>query len=219
VGLPAVEDTPAGAGDPQVLGAALPLSGKRRLVGEAAARGLTLAAGTYDRAAGGGVAIDGVPLAFEVALEDAGEGKARAAEAVDALAAAGAIAVVGPVDRDAADEAAGRAAALGLPLITLDVAESASGAAAPTVFRAVISVEARARALAAHALAKGVKRFAVLAPEIAYGTRAAAAFRAEVEARGGQIVAEVRYPKETTSFVDPTAAKCSRRPTNGGVDV
>jgi ABC-type branched-subunit amino acid transport system substrate-binding protein len=144
-----------------------------------------------------------VPLPFEIALEDAGDGKAGAAAGVDALAAAGAIAVVGPVDRDAAEEAAARAAAHGLPLVTLDVAESGAGSAQPTVFRAVISVEARARALAAHAAAAGITRFAILAPELAYGARAAAAFRAEVAARGGEIVAEVHYPRDTTSFVDP----------------
>ncbi len=191
-----------GAGDPQLVGAILPLSGKRRLVGEASARGLTLAASTYDRGAGGGVSVDGVPLPFEVVLEDAGEGKEQAAAAVETLARRDVIAAIGPVDRDAADEAARRAEALGLPLLTLDVTEPSAGGAA-NVFHAVISVEDRARALAAHAVAKGARRFAILGPDIAYGSRAAAAFRKEVTSLGGSIVVEERYPGDATAFVGP----------------
>lgn len=204
VGLPGEEaGGPAGAGDPQIVGAVLPLSGKRRLVGEATARGLTLAAGTYDRGAGGGVAVDGIPLPFEVTLEDAGEGKGRAAAAVEALAAAGAVAIVGPVDRDAVEEAGARASALGVPLVTLDVGESGGAAPGPLVFRAVVSVEDRARALAARAALQGVSRFAILSPDIGYGTRAAAAFRKEIEARGKTIVADEHYAKDATSFAEP----------------
>src|SRR5262249_44750836 len=123
VGLPEETEEGRAAGvDPQLIGAVLPLSGKRRLVGEAAARGVGLAAGTFDRGAGAGIAQEGVPRPFEVAVEDAGDGKGRAAAAVDQLAGAGAIGVVGPVDKDAVDEAARRAEALGIPLVSLDVA-------------------------------------------------------------------------------------------------
>jgi ABC-type branched-subunit amino acid transport system substrate-binding protein len=196
VGLP--DDAEAGPGgvEPGRVGALLPLSGKRRLVGEAAARGVAMAAGAFDRTEG-----EGAPL--EVAVEDSGDGKGRAAAALDQLAAAGVIGAVGPVDKDAADEAARRAEALALPLITLDVAEAGGGASAPTVFRAVIPVESRARALAAWALAQGARRFAVLAPDLPYGSRARAAFEKEVSAGGGQIVATETYKKDATMFVEP----------------
>lgn len=176
----------------RLVGALLPLSGKRRLVGEAAQRGLALAAGAFG---------DG---SLEVALEDVGEAKGRAAEAVDALAARGVVGLVGPADKDSAEEAARRAEALGIPLVTLDVGDVPL-AGSPHVFRVVVPVEARARALAAWALAKGRKRFAILAPDIPYGQRAAAAFRAEVLAGGGDIVADEKYPKDATSFVGPVA--------------
>src|SRR5262249_2804100 len=158
-----------------------------RLVGEAAARGVGLAAGTFDRGAGAGIAEEGVPRPFEVTVEDAGDGKGRAGAAIDQLSAAGVIGAVGPVDKDAADEAARRAEALGLPLVTLDVAET-GGPGSPYVFRAVIPVETRARALAAWALAHGARRFAILAPDIPYGARARSAFEKEVVAGGGQVV-------------------------------
>jgi ABC-type branched-subunit amino acid transport system substrate-binding protein len=203
-GLPDESEATVGGVDADRVGALLPLSGKRHLVGEAAARGVAVAAGTYDRGAAGGIAEDGVPRPFEVALEDAGEGKGRAAAALEALAAAGAVAVVGPVDRDAADEAARRAETLAIPLVTLDVAE-AGAAATPYVFRAVVPVEARARALADWAVARGARRFALLVPDLPYGARAAAAFSAEVEARGGRVVARESYKKEAVAFVEPVA--------------
>jgi ABC-type branched-subunit amino acid transport system substrate-binding protein len=176
----------------RLVGALLPLSGKRRLVGEAAQRGLALAAGAFGEGS------------LEVTLEDVGEAKGRAAEAVDALAARGVVGLVGPADKDSAEEAARRAEALGVPLVTLDVGEVPL-AGTPHVFRVVVPVEARARALAAWALAKGRKRFAILAPDIPYGQRAAAAFRAEVQAGGGEIVADEKYPKDATSFIAPVA--------------
>src|SRR5262249_39734768 len=62
---------------------------------------------------------------------------------------------------------------------------------------------ARAGACAGWAVAGGARRFAILAPDIPYGARAAAAFQKEVEARGGTVVASEKYKKETTSFVEP----------------
>src|SRR5262249_2183744 len=48
IGLPEEEAAAESGVDPQRIGALLPLSGKRRLIGEAAARGVGLAAGTFD---------------------------------------------------------------------------------------------------------------------------------------------------------------------------
>jgi ABC-type branched-subunit amino acid transport system substrate-binding protein len=182
----------AGGEDPRLFGAILPLTGKRRLVGLAAQRGVAMAAGTYDRTG-----------AFSVIVRDAGEGRTRAGSALDELVAEGVIGVVGPMDRDATEEAAARAETLGVPLVTLDVSGDALSAGSPHVFRIVIPVEARAKALAAWASAQGLKRFAILSPELAYGTRAAQAFKEEVLAQGGEIVAEATYAKDVTAFVGP----------------
>jgi branched-chain amino acid transport system substrate-binding protein len=184
--------TVSGGEDPRVFGAILPLSGKRRLVGLAAQRGVAIAAGTYDRSG-----------SYSVLVRDAGEGRARAGSAVDDLTGEGVIGLVGPMDRDATEEAAARAEALGVPIVTLDVSGESLGAGSPHVFRIVIPVEARARALAKWGHANGIKRFAILAPELGYGTRAAAAFKAEVIALGGEVVAEATYAKDVTAFVGP----------------
>src|SRR5262245_53488212 len=55
----------------------------------------------------------------------------------------------------------------------------------------------RARALAKRALALGVKEFAILAPDSAYGRGVTTAFVAELEAGGGSVVKTVTYPTET----------------------
>jgi ABC-type branched-subunit amino acid transport system substrate-binding protein len=68
------------------------------------------------------------------------------------------------------------------------------------VFHMRHSPEARARVLARRALAKGIKKFAVLAPENDYGKSTTAAFSDEVAKGGGTIVETVTYPEKTDSF-------------------
>jgi ABC-type branched-subunit amino acid transport system substrate-binding protein len=193
---------PGGDAASGVIGVLVPLGGKRRLVGEALLRGVTLVIGAFDpQNAGGATATAGPPLSAEV--RDAGESPEQAAHAVDELAQAGAVAFVGPADKDAARAAAERAEAAGLPMISLDVAEVANADASPHVFRLVVPVEARARALARAAVAAGARDFAVLSPDIGYGTRALAAFRDEVDKLGGKVVVTATYAKNATTFIDP----------------
>ncbi len=179
-----------GAGDPSLLGAALPFGNG---VAERAAEGLALAAGAPDGK--GVVAIETRPATD----------KAAAAEAVDQLARANVIAVVGPIGDGSVDAAAGRAEGLGLPLLSLSPhAEQRAGGR--FVFHIRHSPEARARELARRALALGVKRFAVLAPDSEYGKTTTAAFTAVIDKGGGKIVANQTYPVDRTSFAS-TAKK------------
>ncbi|MCX5740896.1 MAG: ABC transporter substrate-binding protein, partial [Proteobacteria bacterium] len=108
-------------------------------------------------------------------------------------------AVIGPIDGASVDAAGGRAEGLGLPLISLATRpeERTQG---KYVFHIRHSAEARVRTLAQRALAKGVKKFAVLAPDSGYGRALTAAFEAEVGKGGGAIVIKVSYPAETKSF-------------------
>jgi ABC-type branched-subunit amino acid transport system substrate-binding protein len=62
------------------------------------------------------------------------------------------------------------------------------------------SAEARARNLARRALAKGVAKFALLAPDTGYGKSVGGAFADEVRKGGGTVVTTVTYPKDTKSF-------------------
>ncbi len=191
VGLPRTigggTDVAGGAGDARLVGAIVPLTGPQTRIGDAAVAGLGMAAGVAD---GNGV------TAIEVrAASDA----AAAALAVEDLARANVIAVIGPIEGAAVEAAAQRAEGLGLPLLSLTgrPEERMSGR---FVFHMRHSAEARARVLAARAIAKGVTKFAVLAPDSGYGKSVAAAFTDEVKKAGGTIVTTVTYPKDTKAF-------------------
>ncbi|MBL9019915.1 MAG: penicillin-binding protein activator [Myxococcales bacterium] len=174
-------------GNAGLVGAVLPLIGKQSRVAEAAAAGLGMAAGASD---GKGIAAVEVRPAADAD---------SAALAVEDLARAGAIAVVGPIDSQSVDAAGARAESLQIPMLSLSTAaEKNSGTR--FVFHMVHSGEARSRALAQRALGKGVKRFAVLAAENGYGRAMTAAFKDELDKAGGTIVTTVTYKPDTKSF-------------------
>ncbi len=178
----------AGAGNPGLLGAVVPLGSKREnRLAEAAVAGLGLAAGATG---GGGVAAIETRAAID---------KDTAAAAVDQLAGQNVIAIVGPIEGVSVDAAAEHAESSGVPLISLATApEQRTGG--HYVFHIRHSAEARARTLAKLAAAKGVTKFAVFAPDNGYGKAVAAAFTSAVEKAGGTIVKRVSYPKDAKSF-------------------
>jgi ABC-type branched-subunit amino acid transport system substrate-binding protein len=188
------------AGEAEKVGGILSLSGKRNRLGDFSMRGLALAAGTFEDV-GEGAARLGFPRPFQLSVRDDASQGAGAAGAVDALAAEGVIAIVGPDDGRAVEKAARRATELGVPLVSLHpAAELLKAADSPLVFHVVHSAEQRARSLARHALDAGIKDFAILSPDNGYGRQVGSAFRAEVERGGGQIVVEVKFKADTTSF-------------------
>jgi branched-chain amino acid transport system substrate-binding protein len=188
LGLPrVVEPDGAASSGSGVIGAVVPLGGKSNRIAEAAVAGLGIAAGVGD---GNAVAA--------VEVRAAGDGEAVAL-AVESLARANVLAIVGPTDKDAVDAAGPRAEALGVPLLSLS-GRAERHAVWRTVFHMIHSGEARARALAQRAIARGVSKFAVLAPESGYGKTLSAAFVEEVARGGGTIAATVTYKADTKSF-------------------
>lgn len=186
--------TATATGNPGLLGAVVPLgSARANRVAEAAVAGLGLAAGAPD---GKGV----VAIETRAAVD-----KTSSAEAVDALARQNVVAIVGPIDNASVDGAAARAESLGVPLISLSTtAEQRS--VGRFVFHIRHSPEHRARMLAQRALAKGVRTFAVLAPDSAYGKGISAAFTDAVTQGGGTVVQTVTYPAAAKSFTKEVAA-------------
>jgi len=178
----------SGGGEPGLIGAVVPLGGKENRLGEAAVAGLALVGGALD---GNGVAAVETRVATD---------KTASAEAVDELAHGRVVAVIGPIEGESVDAAGSRAEALGVPLISLATAPEklASGR---FVFHVRHSAEARARVLAQRALALGVKRLLVLAPDSKYGRVIGAAFADAVQKGGGAIVETITYPDSG----DPTA--------------
>ena len=176
-----------GGGDPGLLGAVVGLGGKENRIAEQAIAGLALAAGAPD---GKGVAA----VETRAAADDT-----VAAEAVDQLAKQNVIAIVGPIEKKAVDAASKRADDLGVPLLSLSTTpeQRPSGR---FVFHIRHSPEARARILAQRALAAGVKRFLILAPDSPYGKGVGDAFADAVQKNGGTIVKTKTYDAKAKSY-------------------
>ena len=178
-----------GTGMHGLLGAVMPLGTSQNRIAEAAVAGLALAAGAPT---GQGVAA----VETRVAADPGSSG-----EAVDQLAGQNVIAIIGPIDGKSVDAAGARAEGLGVPLLSLATApeQRFSGR---FVFHIRHSPEARARTLAQRALAAGVKRFAILAPDNGYGKAIGAAFEQAVTQGGGTIATTVTYPDDAKAFPD-----------------
>jgi ABC-type branched-subunit amino acid transport system substrate-binding protein len=189
----------ADGGNPDRVGAVLPVTGKRSRVGDRSMRGLAVASGAYGKA-GRGIGRDGVPKRFRLAVRDNHSSPADAAASLDELAAEGVIGIVGPIDGAAVDRAAERAARHGVPMISLNPRSSKRASASSFVFHAVHSAEDRARALARYEIDHDIKDFAVLRPDNNYGKAVSKAFIHEIDRLGGNVVVEVDYDPKSTSF-------------------
>ncbi len=172
---------------PNIIGVAVPLSGQFKRWGEVILQGVALALPE-----GSGVRL--------VIRDTRGEADG-AATAIEQLALdEGAIAIVGAVANAEAERAAATAEELGVPLVSLSKQEGIT-AAGPNVFQHMLTAGAQARALADVFMGlRGMKRFAVMYPNVPYGTELANAFWDEVEARGGEIRAAESYPMDRTTF-------------------
>jgi branched-chain amino acid transport system substrate-binding protein len=181
--------------EPGVIGVVLPLSGRYQPFGERLLKGLMHAAGVYDRAP-----ADGEPP-VRLVVRDTGGNTAAAARAVEELVTQErAIAVVGPLLNQSAEEAAKTAQRLGVPILALTQRPKLTDIG-PFVFRPFTTGALQAQAIARHAMDRlGLARFAILYPEDAAGVEMMEAFRAEVLARGGLISDAVPYKPKQTDF-------------------
>ena len=131
----------------------------------------------------------GVP-SIELVVRDTGNNPERAAKMVEELIVKEKVmAIIGPIARRESQEAASRADALGVPLIsfslTLDMPPGTK-----YVFRHSKSQEGEVRDLVRYAMDyQGAKRFAILHPEGGYGRTMADLFWEEVRRKGGKVVA------------------------------
>lgn len=172
--------------DPHVVGVAVPLSGRFKDWGEAILQGVSMAL------ADGG---------YRIVVKDTRGEPEGAAQALQELALAdGAVAAIGGVTNAEAARAAQAAQELELPFLSLAKTEHVTDAGA-WVFRVMLTAEAQARALVDWAMGpRGMKRFALLYPDIPYGQELAGAFWDDVEARGGEIRGAEPYAYDRTTF-------------------
>jgi outer membrane PBP1 activator LpoA protein len=168
---------------PNVLGVAVPLSGTYKRWGDAILQGV-------------GLALEGSTI--RIAVRDTRGEPDGAAAALEALALEeGAIAVVGGVTNAEAERAAATSEELQLPFVSLSKQEGLTEAG-PHVFQNMLTATAQAKALADLAMGRrGMKRFAIMYPQVPYGVELANAFWDQVEARGGEIRGAETYPART----------------------
>lgn len=190
---PPTAPLPETAGARGVLGVVLPLSGKLAAFGEQSLRGILVAAGFPDGTGDG----EGVRLL----VRDTGGSPTAAASAVHELALDPAVtAVIGPLTADEAEAAAPVADADALPLLALSARESLTQGRTH-VFRLGVAPRAEAEALAEYAAySLGLRRFAVLHPDDAFGRGLSELFQGAVLARGGTVTGVAAYSRKTVDF-------------------
>ncbi|HUB06921.1 MAG TPA: penicillin-binding protein activator [Myxococcales bacterium] len=156
-------------------------------------------------AAYGTAALQGLQLALgddpsRVVVEDSQGDPAAAAAAVEKHAEAGVQVIVGPILSTEAAAASAAAQRLGIPIVTLARAEGLTGMG-PYVFRNFLTDSAQAKAIVHYAAdVRGMKRFAVLYPEVEYGRQMMNLFWDQVDKTGGEMRGAESYPLDTTTF-------------------
>ncbi len=175
-------------GNPYVVGALLPLSGRGREVGRQLLQGMQLAA-----------LNEGGP---EIAVEDTAGEPARTTAAVESLIGdQRVVAVLGPVGSKTTEAAAVSARRAGVPLLSFSASEGTTDAG-DQVFRFLYSPRDELSALIGKARAQGLSRFVILYPDHGYGRTMERLFDQEVAAAGGVYCEGVAYPPGTKSFVE-----------------
>lgn len=188
---------PAEDVDLTAVGVLVPLSGRARLVGEAALKGAQLAA----REAGVVLKIrdsKSTPETTTAAVEDL--------IVNDRVAA-----IVGPLDSQAAEAAAQKAQSLGVPILLLSPREDTT-AVGDFVFREFAGNRIEPEILVAIAKARGLKRCAVLFPDTGYGRGMRALFVAALKSAGMTLVGEAMYGAEAVSFKEQAEALAKTAP-------
>ncbi|MEM8605640.1 MAG: penicillin-binding protein activator [Myxococcota bacterium] len=175
-------------GNPFVVGALLPLSGRGREVGRQLLQGMQLAA-----------LHEGGP---EILVEDTEGNPTVATQAADRLVEDGrVVALLGPVGNRTTEAAAQATHRSGVPLLTFSASDTAT-AIGDQVFRALYSPREEVRALVRRARERGHSRFVILYPDHGYGRTMQRLFTEEVAAVGASTCPGVAYPPGTRSFVE-----------------
>ena len=176
--------------DPRTIGVVLPLSGPNSNTGYKALRGIQLGLGVYgdNKSSGFRLAV----IDSEGNVDGARRGVERLVQEDNVVAIIG-----GLLSKTAAVEAA-RAQEFGVPTIMLSQ-KAGLTQAGESIFRNALTSQMQVQALVDVAMKSlGLKNFAIVYPNDAYGTEYANLFWDEVKSRGGDITgAETYDPKET----------------------
>jgi branched-chain amino acid transport system substrate-binding protein len=175
------------------IGCLLPLSGRYKVFGERALKGIELALEQFSQS--------GENQEIEIFIEDTGANPETAELGVKKMAAHNVAAIIGPIIT--AEDAAFRAEEEKIPIITLTQKEQITQTG-DYVFRNFLTPRMQVETLVAHAVDElGLSRFAILYPMEKYGTTFMNLFWDEVMAYGGEVVGVESYNSESTDFAIP----------------
>lgn len=184
--------------DPNKIGVLLPLSGKFEAAGKQMKQALELG-------------YRGAATTRRLVFVDSGDTTESAVAALEKLALQdGVVAVVGPLLTDVTPEVVRASNALRVPIISLSQAVDVTKDR-PWAFQAMVTPRDQVAALLDFVMKqRGMKAFAVFAPDTAYGRTATDVFRDEVAKRGGEVKVVELYDPESTDLV-PFAKKLGRK--------
>ena len=195
--------------DPHAIGCILPLSGRNTAYGNRALDAVLLAAGVFN-------AAKKTPI--RVLIEDSQSEAAVAGAAVEKLARAGVMCILGPLGSQEALEAAKEAQRLKIPILTLTQREGITEVG-DHVFRNFLTAAMQVRTVVQYAQAElGLRRFAILYPDDPYGQEMARLFREEVRRKGGEIRKEKSYKADQTDFREEIRALGGVAPVSPGME-
>ncbi len=199
-------DVPVNA---RVIGTLLPLTGRAAPHGQSIRQGVQLALAEQ--------AVTGTP--FEFVFADTAEDAQTAdpSAAVNAFRTLArdrqAIAMFGPLFSRIALACAAEASALGITMLTPAAVSARLTQTSPYVFRAGLSPDQQAAALARFAVqTEGARRFGIISPDTAYGRVMSQAFATALAAEGATLIAESRFAPGAVDFSDAIIA-------TGGADL
>ena len=172
------------------IGVLLPLSGRYASYGELVKKGLVLALQEHNKTR--------LPARF-IYRDTAIEG-VTSAQLVSSLTDDDKVmAVIGPLLRAAAGEAAQRAQREMVPMLTLAQTEGLPEIG-NFIFRDTLTAEQQVKVLVSHAMEDGNISFSILRPENRLGEKMTELFVAELQRAGGEIIDIVSYPDDSTDF-------------------
>ncbi len=175
------------------IGCLLPLSGRYKVFGDRALKGIELAMQQF-----GSLGIN--PL-VEIIIEDTGADPDMAMEGVKRLAQRNVAAIIGPIIT--AEAAAKQAQESNIPIITLTQKDNITEIG-EYVFRNFLTPKMQIEAIVSYAFDElDLSRFAILYPEENYGITFMNMFWDEVLAYGGEIVGVESYDSAHTDFATP----------------
>lgn len=175
----------------KTVGVVLPLTGKQSGIGYKALHGIQMGLGVFGKKNSG----------FRLAVIDSEGNPDTARRAVERLVQEdGVVGVIGGLLSKTATAEASKAQELGVPMILLTQRAGATQAG-DYVFRNALTSQMQVQKIVETAMEKvGMKNFAILFPNDAYGVEFANLFWDEVRARGGEITGAQPYDPQETDF-------------------